>query len=221
MSTDPYPDVSGDESGIVPPQSGRGADWPKKIRTLTAAELDRLTIDGSGRFYWDGKLVNYEPPDSRPLPKTAEEAVEPAAIQMLERASYELNEQKPPEPIEGADLPRPLEVPARREDYREEYRAGELDVVRPAAEPPSQAVEVSAPAAALHMIRAPDRLRLRFSFWQSLGALIVVLGVVVGASGVAAFGVVAAHDWGCKIGLIQNYCPPPPPPPPPRPDIPS
>ena len=50
MSTDPYPEVSGDESGIVPPQSARASEWPKKLRTLTAAELDRLTIDDSGRF---------------------------------------------------------------------------------------------------------------------------------------------------------------------------
>ena len=60
MSTDPYPEVSVDESGIVPPQGARASEWPKKLRTLTAAELDRLTIDNSGRFYWDGKLVNYD-----------------------------------------------------------------------------------------------------------------------------------------------------------------
>jgi hypothetical protein len=221
MSTEPYPDVSGDESGIVPPQSGRGVDWPKKIRTLTAAELDRLTIDGSGRFYWDGKLVNYEPPESKAAARKAEDSAEPSAMEILDRASYELHEQKQPEPIEGAELPRPIDTQARREEYREDYRTGDLDVVRPVAATSAQAVEVSAPAAALHMIRAPDRLRLRFSFWQSLGALIVVLGIAVGASGVAAFGVVAAHDWGCKIGLIQDYCPPPPPPPPQRPEIPA
>ena len=55
MSTDPYPEVSVDESGIVPPQGARASEWPKKLRTLTAAELDRLTIDDSGRFYWDGR----------------------------------------------------------------------------------------------------------------------------------------------------------------------
>ena len=50
MSTDPYPEVSVDESGIVPPQGARTSEWPKKLRTLTAAELDRLTIDDSGRL---------------------------------------------------------------------------------------------------------------------------------------------------------------------------
>ena len=60
MSTDPYPEVGVDELGIVPPQGARPSEWPKKLRTLTAAELDRLTIDNSGRFYWDGKLVDYD-----------------------------------------------------------------------------------------------------------------------------------------------------------------
>ena len=60
MSTEPYPEVTGDESAIVPPQSVRSPEWPKKIRTLTATELDRLTIDSAGRFYWDNKLVNYD-----------------------------------------------------------------------------------------------------------------------------------------------------------------
>ena len=44
-STEPYPEVTADESGIVPHQSSRAPEWPKKIRTLTATELDRLTID--------------------------------------------------------------------------------------------------------------------------------------------------------------------------------
>ena len=79
MSPEAYAEVSGDESGIAAPQStaadavpqaaenaqqhiaepARPPEWPKRLRTLTAAELDRLTIDNTGRFYWDGKLVNY------------------------------------------------------------------------------------------------------------------------------------------------------------------
>jgi hypothetical protein len=41
MSTEPYPEVNVDESGIGPQQEQRGPDWPKKIRTLTANEIDR------------------------------------------------------------------------------------------------------------------------------------------------------------------------------------
>src|SRR3954463_10175408 len=75
MSTDPYPEVSGDESGIVPPQAPRTSEWPKKLRTLTAAELDRLTIDNSGRFYWDGKLVNYDTGTKQLTDKTSSESL--------------------------------------------------------------------------------------------------------------------------------------------------
>ena len=48
------------EGGTVrQPETSEGG-WPKKLRTLTAAELDRLTIDKNGRLFWDGRAVNYE-----------------------------------------------------------------------------------------------------------------------------------------------------------------
>jgi hypothetical protein len=59
MSTDQYLEVSMDETRLVPPQNTLKPEWPKKIRNLTAQELDRLMIDSDGRFYWDSKLVNY------------------------------------------------------------------------------------------------------------------------------------------------------------------
>ena len=201
MSTEPYPEVTGDESGIVPPQSSaRAPEWPKKIRTLTASELDRLTIDSAGRFYWDGRLVNYEPPKPvEPGPKAPDDA-DRSAMDIIDRAVYELGDRKAPEPIEGAELPRPGSAQVHRE--REELRAVDLDDVRPAE-------EEHAPAAATRAtsIRAADRVRLSLSRWQSVGAIIVVLGIAVGATGVAAYGWVMAHDWGCRIGLIQSYCP--------------
>jgi hypothetical protein len=198
MSTEPYPEVSGDESGIVPPQNARPPEWPKKIRTLTAAELDRLTIDSSGRFYWDGKLVNYEPPKP-PEPKPSDEA-DRSAMDIIERATYELGEHKTPEPIEGAELPKPVSVPAPRG----EYRAVDLDVTREAEERDAQP---HGPKVAVQPVIASDRLRLSLSRWQSLGAVIVVLCVVLGASGMAAYGWVIAHDWGCRVGVIKSYCP--------------
>src|SRR5882757_1853308 len=99
MSTDPYPEVSVDESGIVPPQGARPAEWPKKLRTLTAAELDRLTIDNSGRFYWDGKLVNYDSGPKQLTDKTAD-SLDPS-MDILDRASYEPGGRKAPATIEG------------------------------------------------------------------------------------------------------------------------
>src|SRR5262245_32554483 len=86
--TDQYPEVSDEDAGIVPPQGGPKSEWPKKIRTLTANELDRLTIDGLGRFYWDGKLVNYESDPSR----SDQKAVDPdqRAMDLLDRTAREL-----------------------------------------------------------------------------------------------------------------------------------
>src|SRR4051812_8863539 len=85
MSTDTYPEVSVDESGIVPPQGGRPSEWPKKLRTLTAAELDRLTIDSSGRFYWDGKLVDYDTGTKQAPAKTSDSLK--LSMDILDRAT--------------------------------------------------------------------------------------------------------------------------------------
>ncbi len=74
-----------DESGIVPPQGGRPPEWPKKLRTLTAAELDRLTIDNNGRFYWDGKLVNYDTQPRQLSDKPADSL--DRSMDILDRAS--------------------------------------------------------------------------------------------------------------------------------------
>jgi hypothetical protein len=221
MSTDPYPEVSVDESGIVPPQSGRGAEWPKKIRTLTAAELDRLTIDSAGRFYWDGRLVNYEPPEDREPGSKPGETVDHSAMEIIERASYELDAHKVPEPIEGADLPQHMGTHVQRRGVA----AVDLDVrSRDEEEAPATEMRPAQPMAQMAQpIRMAERVRLKLSLWQSLGAIIVVLGIMVGASGVAAYGWVVAHDWSCRIGLVKSYCPAAPPTPAlrPRTDIPA
>jgi hypothetical protein len=226
MSTDPYPEVSVDESGIVPPQGGRGAEWPKKIRTLTAAELDRLTIDSAGRFYWDGRLVNYEPPEDRETGSKSDETVDHSAMEIIERASYELDAHKVPEPIEGADLPQHMGTHVQRRSVS----AVDFDVASHDEEPapatemrPAQPMAQMAPMAP--PIHTTERVRLKMSLWQSLGAIILVLGIMVGASGVAAYGWVVAHDWSCRIGLVKSYCPAAPPTPAlrqrPRTDIPA
>lgn len=118
MSTDQRTEVSSEESGLVPPQSEPKQEWPKKIRTLTTGELDRLTIDADGRFYWDGKLVNYTPPASEtpddpppqaegsepPSPPAAPARQEPldpfdqAALEILDQAAQELSGPNPTEP---------------------------------------------------------------------------------------------------------------------------
>jgi hypothetical protein len=215
MSTEPYPEVTGDESAIVPPQGGRGPEWPKKIRTLTATELDRLTIDSAGRFYWDNKLVNYEPPDK---PKSAEskapDAADRSAMDIIDRAVYDLGDhRKAPEPIEGAELPKTAGALV----HRDEHGAIDLDAERHATE----TAQLAQLEAAISPLRGTERVRVTLSRWQALGAVIVVLGIVIGATGVAAYGWVAAHDWACRIGAVNTHCPAMPAAQPPRADIPA
>ena len=96
------PEVTVDKSGIVPPQGARTAEWPKKLRTLTAAELDRLTIDNSGRFYWDGKLVSY---DTQTKQLTDKSNSLDRSMDILDRASFELGGHEQPATIEGELAP--------------------------------------------------------------------------------------------------------------------
>lgn len=189
-----YPEVSGDESGIVPPQNDRNPEWPKKIRTLTATELDRLTIDSSGRFYWDGKLVNYETRTTAatdPTPVSLEQSLD-----ILERAAHEFDGQVPAR-IEGAPLPA---EPGLHHDH---------------------AANLAEALAAPHVIRTTEQVRLTLTGMQSFGLAVAILGLIVGACGVAASGFVAAHGWSCRTGVIRHTCPAPPPRAPARPDIPA
>jgi hypothetical protein len=206
MSTDPYPEVSVDESGIVPPQGARPSEWPKKLRTLTAAELDRLTIDNSGRFYWDGKLVNYDTGTKQLTDKTSESLEH--SMDLLDRASRDLGARKSPTTIEGR-----LAEPVGSSD---EPDAVDLDVVRArGAAAVADALAPPPPA-----IRTTDHTRLKLSRGQTAGAVIVVLAIAVGAVGMATYGYVAARDWGCKTGAFQSGCPAVNVPPP-RADIPA
>lgn len=203
MSTEPYPEVTGDESGIVPPQNTRPPEWPKKLRTLTAAELDRLTIDNNGRFYWDGKLVNYAT-DAKPQPdRTADSLTR--SLDILDRASYDLGGRKMTT-IEG-QLAEPAGSSA-------DPGPVDLNVVR------AQAVAAAA-AETAQAIRSERNVTL--SRAQTVAAVIVVLLVAIGAFGMATYGYVAAREWGCKTGTYKSGCPLPPPAPkaPERHDIPA
>jgi len=186
MSEEANPEVklNVDESGIV--ASARPSEWPKKLRTLTAAELDRLTIDSSGRFYWDGTLVNYDTGAKQITDKTPDSL--DRSMDILDRASVELGGRKLPTTIEG-QLAEPAGSSA-------EPRAVELDVHRVQASP-----------AAATVIRGAEHTRLTLSGWQTLAAVIVLLAMAVGAAGMATYGYVAARDWGCKTGAIQDGCP--------------
>jgi hypothetical protein len=207
MSTEEYPEVSGDESGIVPAQNARPPEWPKKIRTLTAAELDRLTIDGNGRFYWDGKLVNYEPPQPQEGAAQTPQSREQSAMDIIDRAVHDLNDPNAPTSIEGAALP------------GTHHSTPDFDLARTAPAATSIAT-LPLDGAPAQVIRASEQVHLQLSRWQALAVLVALLAFVTGAVGVAAYGYVAMRDWSCRIDSKQNNCPAVPRPIA-RPDIPA
>src|SRR5882724_950457 len=128
MSTEPYPEVNVDESGIVPPQAGRSPEWPKKIRTLTATELDRLTIDDTGRFYWDGKLVNYE---SRDYKSASDKSSDPAhtSTDAADRDPYGFDDAKSQEAGEDSEPDQTDDTHGQAVAHRDD-RFHDLDDVR-------------------------------------------------------------------------------------------
>jgi hypothetical protein len=214
MSTEPYPEVNVDESGIGPQQQDRGPDWPKKIRTLTANELDRLTIDSAGRFYWDGKLVNYQPPDA-PKP-AADKSAEPPSrppSDLLDHDPYSFDQSKPAEHAEhehteAGETERTDDAQIHPVAHRDD-RFHDLDDVRAVQHHAVHHHDMTAEITDAYVapsIQFPDRIRVSMTRWQSFGAIIVVLCLMIGTLGVAAFGFIAVHDWGCRAGLIQSHC---------------
>jgi hypothetical protein len=206
MSTDTYPEVSVDESGIVPPQGGRPSEWPKKLRTLTAAELDRLTIDNSGRFYWDGKLVDYDTGTKQQPDKTSDSLAD--SMDILDRASRDLGGRKSLTTIEG-QLFEPAGSSANPD-------AVSLDVIR--ARGAAAIADALAPPAPARS--TSEQTRLTLSTAQAAAAIVVVVAIVIGAIGMATYGYVAYRDWGCKTSPSSSGCPALPAPPP-RADIPA
>jgi hypothetical protein len=199
-ATEPHPEVTEDESGIGPQQQGnRPPEWPKKIRTLTATELDRLTIDGAGRFYWDGRLVNYEPPLSKESARADADRMPVEA----EPGVYSHDDHKTPDPIEGADLDRPIDTQSQAIAHRDEHMH-DLDDVR--ATRTLHHSEIS-DVVATPVVNIPERMKISMTRWQSLGAIIVVLCALLVSLGVAALGLATAHEWGCRTGVIQTHCP--------------
>ena len=227
MSTersDQYPEVSGEDAGIVPPQGAPKQEWPKKIRTLTATELDRLTIDGSGRFYWDGQLVNYEFHQAQAQARAETPMdLDQHAMELLERTARELD---PNATVHAAPLHTDVTIGP------EQPVAQATDAPALSATPADQLTPVSAetpivPAAPMvevrrHEVMSPSQLgttRIALTGAQSIGVILLVASFAIAALGMAASGFVAVHDWGCKTGAIKNGCAPAPVPPA-RPDIP-
>jgi hypothetical protein len=200
-----YPELSGEDSALVP-QNTPKAEWPKKIRALTATELDRLAIDAEGRFYWDSKLVNYHV--RQPTGISAVDAFDRAAFEIIDRAAL-VRQSSPSDGTgpssdsvkvtSGADMKltgqsRLSALVAPASDLRKPE-------TRQADYQPAEQPRFIAPT-----IRLPQKMRVTLSGSQSLGLFVVITAFLLGAAGVAAQGWVAAHDWSCRTGLIVKYC---------------
>lgn len=257
MSIDQYSRHNDDvESGLAPSQGEQPADWPKKIRSLSTDDLDRLTIDSAGRFYWDGQLVNYgfaKPDgqliDARELSSLAsphKETTTTGGTAMAEPAKQTDATLDAIAEALAAATPAPAETPtvivappvAGPTVSASPYvSAAAMAPTEPAPVSPSPVATASAALVATTpqtvnasyispagpnteiVLSMPDEpRRLRLSFFQSLGALLLVLSVLLGGIGLAASGLTVALEYGCRAGLVTAYCPKPPPAParPPR-----
>ncbi len=223
MSTERDSEVSGTDAALVPPQSAPRTEGPTKLRTLSAVELHRLTVDTEGRFYWDGHLVNSQGGSpAHPLDPATVASNEQAALDMLERAAHEITE--------GTPLPASAEPQGRARDFAATAPAADSTAPGALVAPPAP---ISARRSGYHVVESepleapPDalsqRLRLRLSVWQSVGAVLVVVALLAAAASLATQGLIAAHEWSCRAGWAQAYCPKPPAPPapPPRMDLPA
>jgi hypothetical protein len=216
MST-PYPEVKADESGLVPAHPTLRSEWPKKLRALTQQDLDRLTIDQDGRFYWDGKLVTASTTLSG---QSASAENSEKALEMLDRAAIEIAGRKPgPETPPAPAKPAPDIKPSAASSVSEPTKPVEAPKVEaPKVEAPKvvEASKSSAKAVRTERVQlrtsprtsVEGRIRLSLSALQSLGGFLVSLALLVGAVGLTATGWAAAHEWTCRLGMIAGkYCP--------------
>jgi hypothetical protein len=179
--------------GSPPPRS----EWPKKLRALTQQDLDRLTIDQEGRFYWDGKLVTSTV--THAVPNSTTDA-EPKALEMLDRAAAEIAGRKP---ADSADVtrtpaPEPAEVPTSATPA--EAAIADTTVDLPTATLPARGTTPASRAS------VDGRVRLSLSATQSVGAMIIALALLACAAGLAVTGWAVAHEWTCRLGWVKA-CP--------------
>jgi hypothetical protein len=220
MSIDQYSrHANDDESGLVPAQTTPSADRPGQIRSLSTDDLDRLTIDSAGRFYWDGQLVNYG------FAKPDGQLIDARELSSLASPHQETTTggnpmADPAPPTKDATLDAIAEALAAATPVKDEpptVVVAAPTAAAPAAVTPAPSVAPAAPREPI--AREPMSLpvpvaagprRFRLSFFQSLGALLSVLSLLLAGAGLAASGFAAAHEYCCRAGLVTAYCPPKP-----------
>lgn len=185
----PQPDIEGQGPAPLQPAA---EEWPKKVRTLSAAELDRLTIDGEGRFYWDGHPVNYTAPvETAPAPEPSDTA---GAMPTL----------LPPDSADRLQGAAAAPVSSQAVPSRD---APPLDSTTPDAPAPPSAADRLAKASWLPARDRPSTIALTRR--QSLAVVLAVSALLIAAAALAVQTAATVHGWGCRTGLLTAYCPQP------------
>jgi len=175
-------------------------------------------------------------------PRTAPSGADPQTLSSLQRAALEMAERAaprpPPQPAVAQGNPKAEIKPEVKVES-----AADDKPVKPAAAfklieqydlatPPFSAAPIvvasaasrPAPPSAASAMRPmfDDTFRLTLTKGQSAVTAAAIGLFVLAALGIAAYSWVVAHDWSCRVGLVEKCCPPGLPPKPlPRPEIPS
>jgi hypothetical protein len=199
MSTAPYPEAMMDDNKPVPPKDPAGS----APEPTTLSSFERAAMEMAQR--------PAPPPDKpKPQPKPeikTESKLEPAA--------------KPAGPTAPINLTRPAGAFKMVEQYDVSSLPFTSTPIAVTAAPSQPAPATTASASPPLRPMFDDTFRLTLTSWQSGIAAVAILLFVIGACGMAAYSWTVAYNWGCRVGLVENYCPPLPPKPLPKPEIPA
>jgi hypothetical protein len=229
-----HPDIEMAETRPVPPQGtpeatpereGSSPAVPLDSPEQALAILERATIEMANRTLpsqlaepvspsadADAPTASPSEPREPPIEAQAIEQHKPAAEDVPAGIMKLAEEMKPAQDMaqEFAQVIKPVETfdpiepikPAAQFELVAQYDP--MTIVSPAA-PAVPAQPKNTPPAFRPMF--DDHFRLALSSRQSLVFAVAIFALVIGAFGMAAYGWVAAHDWSCRLELV-NYCPP-------------
>ena len=141
--------------------------------------------------------------EMKPAQDLAQESAQDSAQNLAQDSAHNINPAETPHPTEPVKPAAPFNLVAQLDPAA---------IVRPVARAASAQPEntqpkntMTAPPAIRPMF--DDHFRIVLTGAQSAILVITIVALVIGAFGMAAHGWATAHDWSCRLGLV-NYCPP-------------